>query len=104
MTQLTSTRTHNFRPKALFIYVLRFSMLMPFCHTLCSTHGFQRHAHRFASAYVYMHLDGRIQAIGNTGKDTQTIGAEEDGDPLPESDPSGEVREGERKKSGATAY
>lgn len=46
----------------------------------------------FASAYVYMHLDGRIQAIGNTGKDTQTIGAEEDGDPLPESDPSGEIQ------------
>ena len=92
------THTHKFRFKALFICALRFSMPISFRHTLCSTHDLHPRAHSFASAYVYMHLDGRIQAIGNTGKDTQTIGAEEDGDPLPESDPSGEVREGGRKE------
>ena len=68
-------------------FPFKFQSLTHFVSHKCYT----PRARSFASAYVYMHLDGRIQAIGNTGKDPQTLGAEEDGDPLPESDPSGEV-------------
>ena len=72
---------------------MHFSVVRKSYHTPMYTRAPNFFSRSFASAYVYMHLDGRIQAIGSAGKSTQqSLGAEEDGDPLPQSDPSGEVR------------
>lgn len=78
-------------PSSKHLYSHIFPVALALSHTSSMRPSASTFSRSFASAYVYMHLGGRIQVIGSAGKGTQTLGAEEDGDPLPESDPSGEV-------------